>query len=101
MTRILVLCNRFDIFLADNDIIHETQIGFSKKAGTWDHIFVLKCIIDKYLKCGDKKIICMIILINMDSCNFEMLLAFHYLHYPIQGFSQILVWKMLFATHQL
>ena len=34
----LVLCNRFDLFLADNDIIHETQIGFSKKARTSDHI---------------------------------------------------------------
>lgn len=52
----LVLCNRFDLFLVDNDIIHETQIGFSKKARTSDHIFVLKCIIDKYLKCGDKKL---------------------------------------------
>ena len=44
------------IYFADNDIIHETQIGFSKKARTSDHIFVLKCIIDKYLKCGDSKL---------------------------------------------
>jgi hypothetical protein len=34
--------------LADNDII------ISKKARTSYHIFVLKCIIDKYLKCGGK-----------------------------------------------
>ena len=50
------MCNRFDLFLADNDIIHETQIGFSKKGRTSDHIFVLKCSIDKYLKCVDKEL---------------------------------------------
>ena len=52
----IILCNRFDKYLLDNQIIHESQIGFSKKARTADHIFVLKCIIDKYLKLGHKKL---------------------------------------------
>ena len=52
----LILYNRLDKFLLDNDIIHKTQIGFSKGACTSDHIFVLKCMIDKYLKSGDKRL---------------------------------------------
>ena len=46
----MILYNRLDKFLLYNGIIHKTQIGFSKGACTSDHIFVLKCIIDKYLK---------------------------------------------------
>ena len=52
----IILNNRFDLFLDENNIIHETQIGFSKKARTSDHIFVLRCIIEKYLKTGNKKL---------------------------------------------
>ena len=52
----IILCNRFDKFLLDNKVIHESQIGFFKKSGTTDHIFVLKCIIDKYLKQGNKNL---------------------------------------------
>ena len=52
----LILYNRLDKFLLDNDIIHKTQIGFSKGACTSDHIFVLKCMIDKYLQSGDKRL---------------------------------------------
>ena len=52
----IILCNRFDKFLLENKVIHESQIGFSKKSRTSDHIFVLKCIIDKYLKQGEKRL---------------------------------------------
>ena len=43
-----VLNNRLDIFLEKNKIIHDCQIGFTKKARTTDHLFILKCIIDEY-----------------------------------------------------
>lgn len=52
----IIMNNRFDKYLKDKDIIHETQIGFSKKARTADHIFVLKCIIEKYLRTKSKKL---------------------------------------------
>jgi hypothetical protein len=52
----IILCNRLDKLLLENKIIHENQIAFSKKAHTLDHIFVLKCLIDKYLNCGNKKV---------------------------------------------
>jgi hypothetical protein len=32
--------NRLDKFLVENNIIHENQIGFSKKSRTSDHINV-------------------------------------------------------------
>ena len=48
----LILYNRLDTFLSDHNIIDKTQIGFSKKARTSDHIFVLKCVIEKYVKNG-------------------------------------------------
>jgi hypothetical protein len=42
-----VLNNRLDKHLIDNNLINKCQIGFSKKARTSDHIFVLKTLIDK------------------------------------------------------
>ena len=51
-----VLNRRLDKFLLDNNIIHETQIGFSKQSRTSDHLFVLKCLIDKYTNSGNKKL---------------------------------------------
>jgi chromosome segregation ATPase len=51
-----ILNNRLDKFLIENNIIHENQIEFSKKSRTSDHIFVLKCIIEKYLKTDTKKL---------------------------------------------
>ena len=53
----IILCNRLDKLLLENKIIHENQIAFSKKAHTSDHIFVLKCLIDKYLNCGNKNVL--------------------------------------------
>ena len=47
---------RLDKFLAENNVIHESQIDFSKKSRTSDHLFVLKCLVDKYINSGDKKL---------------------------------------------
>jgi hypothetical protein len=55
-----ILNNRLDNFLIENDIIHENQIGFSKKSRTSDHIFVLKCIFRKVSKNRYKKVICVL-----------------------------------------
>ena len=44
-----VLNNRLDKYLIDNNLINKCQIGFSKKARTSDHIFVLKTLIDNYI----------------------------------------------------
>lgn len=43
-----ILNNRLDTFLESNSLITDCQIGFTKKARTTDHMFILKCIIDKY-----------------------------------------------------
>lgn len=50
----IILNNRLDTYLIDNKIIHETQIGFSKKSRTSDHLFVIKCLADKYINTGNK-----------------------------------------------
>ena len=47
-----VLNNRLDTFLVENNIIDNCQIGFTKKARTSDHMFILKCLFDKY--CNEK-----------------------------------------------
>lgn len=52
----IILNNRLDKFFLDNNTIHPTQIGFSRKSRTSDHIFVLKSVIDKYLNRGGKKL---------------------------------------------
>lgn len=44
----MVLNSRLDIFLEENQIIDNVQIGFTKNARTSDHMFVLKSLIDKY-----------------------------------------------------
>jgi hypothetical protein len=44
-----------------NNLINKCQIGFSKKARTSDHIFVLKTLIDKYInRKGGKLFVCFI-----------------------------------------
>jgi hypothetical protein len=50
------LNNRLDKFLIDHGIIHESQIGFSKKSRTSNHLFVLKCLIDKYINTESKRL---------------------------------------------
>jgi hypothetical protein len=37
-------------------IIDDCQIGFTRKARTSDHMFILKCIIDQYCKTEDGKV---------------------------------------------
>lgn len=44
----MVLNNRLDTFLEENQVITNVQIGFTKNARTSDHMFVLKSLIDKY-----------------------------------------------------
>ena len=48
-----ILNNRLDMFLEKHNIINDCQIGFTKKARTSDHMFILKCITDKY--CNSKE----------------------------------------------
>jgi hypothetical protein len=52
----IILNNRLDSFLLENNLIHESHIGFSKKARTSDHLFVLKCLINKYINGDHKKL---------------------------------------------
>ena len=49
-----ILTKRLDDFLKDNALINPVQIGFTKKARTADHMFVLRTLIEKYTKdtCG-------------------------------------------------
>jgi hypothetical protein len=51
-----ILNTRLDKYLAENNVIHESQIGFSKKSRTSDHLFVLKCLVDKYINSGGKQL---------------------------------------------
>ena len=56
-----ILNNRLDRFLADKNFINECQIGFTKKARTADHMFILKSLIDKYCsKPGGKLYACFV-----------------------------------------
>ena len=43
-----ILNSRLDTFLIKNNIINDCQIGFTKKARTSDHMFIIKSIIDTY-----------------------------------------------------
>jgi hypothetical protein len=51
-----ILKERLDSFLKQNNIIDDCQIGFTRKARTSDHMFILKCIIDQYRKTKDGKV---------------------------------------------
>ncbi len=46
----MVLNNRIYEFVVKHKILPVHQIGFKKKCRTTDHIFTLKCLIDKYIK---------------------------------------------------
>ena len=43
-----ILNTRLDNFLNEHNLIHPSQVGFTKHARTSDHCFVIKCLIDKY-----------------------------------------------------
>lgn len=51
-----ILNNRLDKFLSDNKIIKKEQIGFERESRTSDHMFILKCLIDKMKKVGNNKL---------------------------------------------
>jgi hypothetical protein len=50
------LNERLDSFLKLNNIIDDCQIGFTRKARTSDHMFILKCVIDQYCKTKDGRV---------------------------------------------
>lgn len=47
-----ILNTRLEKFLVKHNLIDNSQIGFTKKARTSDHMFIIKCIVDKY--CSNK-----------------------------------------------
>lgn len=49
-----ILNNRLEKFCIQRNIICPEQIGFRKGKRTSDHMFVLKCLIDKYTQTGSK-----------------------------------------------
>ncbi len=51
-----ILNARLDMYLENNHLISDCQIGFSKKSRTSDHMFVLKYLIDKYIHSANKKL---------------------------------------------
>jgi hypothetical protein len=51
-----ILNFRLDMFLVKHNLIEDSQIGFTKKARTSDHMFILKCIVDKYCSHEDGKV---------------------------------------------
>ena len=48
-----ILNERLDKFLEKYKIINKCQVGFTKKARTTDHLFILKCILDEYCNSKD------------------------------------------------
>ena len=52
-----ILDARLDTVLTENSVIDKGQIGFTKKARTSDHMFILKTLIDKY--CSKKVVNCL------------------------------------------
>lgn len=50
-----ILTKRLDDFLDSRSIINPVQIGFTKKARTSDHMFVLRTLIEKYTKDANTK----------------------------------------------
>ena len=46
----IVLKNRLEQFVQENTLIDDTQIGFKRNCRTSDHMFVLRTLIDKYVK---------------------------------------------------
>lgn len=51
-----ILDKRLTKFLENNKIIDPCQIGFTKKARTSDHMFILRCILDKYCHNKDGRV---------------------------------------------
>ena len=47
---------RLDKFLHKHNIIHDSQIGFTKKARTADHMFIINCPVNKYCNSKDGRL---------------------------------------------
>lgn len=70
-----ILSNRLDKFLDQNNILCNEQIGFRKNCRTSDHIFTLKCLIDKSFRMSKRLYVCFIDLHKaFDTINREALL---------------------------
>ena len=46
----MILNNRIENFIASNNLIDDTQIGFKKNGRRSDHMFILQTLIEKYVK---------------------------------------------------
>ena len=46
----IILNNRLEKFITSNNLIDDTQIDFKKNCRTADHMFILRTLIDKYVK---------------------------------------------------
>ena len=55
-----IMYSRLQKFLNENSIIDPCQIGFMKKARTSDHMFILKCLLDKYCAKSGKLYACFV-----------------------------------------
>lgn len=55
-----ILNTRLVKYISENNTLHYSQIGFVKKCRTTDHIFVIKTLLDKYLKQKKKLYICFV-----------------------------------------
>ena len=55
-----VLNNRLEDFLEKHEVIDKKQIGFKKKSRASDHMFILRCMIDKYTQKQSKLYACFI-----------------------------------------
>ena len=53
----IIIYERILLFVEDNNIIGNYQIGFKKRARPSDHLFVLKNCIDKYIQNGKRSIL--------------------------------------------
>ena len=52
----IILDNRLTKFLDKHHVINDSQMGFTKKARTSDHMFIMKTIIHKYCNNKDGKV---------------------------------------------
>ena len=55
-----ILNRRLDLFLKKYNIINDCQIGFSKKARTSDHMFILRTLFESYCSKGERLYACFI-----------------------------------------
>ena len=80
-----ILNNRLTDFLDKNKIIHDSQIGFKKKARTSDHIFILNTIFRKYVKSNQKLFVCFVDFKKAYDCVWREALKLKLLRQGIRG----------------